>query len=104
MFADSYTADIFPATKDYLGEIPMKFTRLVEKIEKFFNKQEQGKHIDPENLEKLQQLLVDKRSRYEAKLEASQDPEKRKKLETKLKVVNAHLVKSKEISSNPDNS
>ena len=77
----------------------MKFTRLVDKFNKLVNKQEQGTHIKPERLEKLQWLLADKKSRYEAKLETTQDPEKRTKLEIRLKVVNAQIEKSKRIPS-----
>jgi hypothetical protein len=77
----------------------MKFSRLINKFEMFVNKQAQGKRIKPEKLEELQQLLVDKKSRYEAKLEATQDTGKRKKLETKLKVVDAQIEKSKKLSS-----
>ena len=65
----------------------------------FVNKQALGKRIKPEKLEKLQQLHVDKKSRYETKLEATQDAAKRKKLETKLKVVDAQIEKSKKLSS-----
>lgn len=75
----------------------MNFTRLVDKFNKLVNKQEQGTYIKPERLEKLQWLLADKKSRYEAKLETTQDPEKRTKLEIRLKVVNAQIEKSKRI-------
>jgi hypothetical protein len=77
----------------------MKFSRLVNKFERFVNKQALGKSIKPEKLDKLRQLLVDKKSRYETKLEATQDTGKRKKLETKLKVVDAQIEKSKKLSS-----
>ena len=76
----------------------MKFSKLVEKYKNLVANYEQGKHITPEKLEKLeklQQLLAEKKSRYEAKLEATQDLEKRTRLETRLKVVNAQLEKSK---------
>ncbi len=75
----------------------MKFSRLVEKFEKLISKHEQGSHIKPQKLGKLQQLLGDKRTRYQAKLDLTQDPEKRKKLETRLKVVDAQLEKSKQL-------
>ncbi len=75
----------------------MNFTRLVDKFNKLVNKQEQGTYIKPERLEKLQWLLADKKSRYEAKLKTTQDPEKRTKLEIRLKVVNAQIEKSKRI-------
>jgi len=80
----------------------MKFTKLVDKYKKLVANYEQGRHITPEKLEKLeklQQLLADKKSRYEAKLEATLDPEKRTRLETRLKVVNAQLEKSKHLLS-----
>lgn len=80
----------------------MKFSKLVEKYKNLVANYEQGKHVTPEKLEKLeklQQLLAEKKSRYEAKLEATQDPEKRTRLETRLKVVNAQLEKSKHLLS-----
>jgi len=80
----------------------MKFSKLVEKYKNLVANYEQGKHITPEKLEKLeklQQLLAEKKSRYEAKLEATQDLEKRTRLETRLKVVNAQLEKSKHLLS-----
>ena len=80
----------------------MKFTKLVDKYKKLVANYEQGRHITPEKLEKLeklQQLLAEKKSRYEAKLEATQDLEKRTRLETRLKVVNAQLEKSKHLLS-----
>ena len=77
----------------------MKFTKLVDKYKKLVANYEQGRHITPEKLEKLQQLLAEKKSRYEAKLEATLDPEKRTRLETRLKVVNAQLEKSKHLLS-----
>jgi hypothetical protein len=77
----------------------MKFSRLINKFEMFVNKQALGKSIKPEKLDKLRQLLVDKKSRYETKLEATQDTGKRKKLETKLKVVDAQIEKSEKLSS-----
>lgn len=79
----------------------MKFTKLVDKYKKLVANYEQGGHITPEKLEKLQQLLTDKKTRYETKLEATQDPEKRTRLETRMKVVNAQLEKSKQLL--PDN-
>ncbi len=76
----------------------MKFTRLIDKFEKLASKHEHGSRIEPEKLGKLQQLLIDKRSRYETRLAATTDPNKRKKLETRLKVVAAQIEKSKQIS------
>jgi len=75
----------------------MKFSELVEKAEKLVGKHEQGKRIKPKKLGKLQQLLSDKKSRYEAKLAETDDPGKRKKLETRLRVVSAQLEKSKQL-------
>ncbi len=75
----------------------MKFSTLVGKFEKLVSKYEKGSRIKPQKLSKLQQLLGDKRTRYQAKLDAAQDPEKRKKLETRLKVVNAQLEKSRQL-------
>jgi hypothetical protein len=75
----------------------MKFSRLISKFEEFTSKWEQGSSVDPEKLEKLQQLLSDKISRYEAKLANNQNPGKQSKLETRLKVVQAQLEKSKNL-------
>lgn len=77
----------------------MKFKKLVEKVENFSSKFEQGKQIQPEELQHLQQLLEKKKNRYEHKLSASSDPDKRKSLEIKLKVVNAQIEKSKKLIS-----
>ncbi len=71
----------------------MKFTELVEKFETLANKKEQGNQIKPEKLQELRELLADKKFRYEKKLEVTPDPEKSKKLETRLKVVSAQLEK-----------
>ena len=75
----------------------MKFKKLVDKFESLVNKAEQGSKVKSEKLAKLQQLLDTKKSRYEAKLGATQDPDKRRKLETRLQVVNAQLDKSKKL-------
>jgi hypothetical protein len=75
----------------------MKFSRLVDKFESLVNKLDQGSSIIPEKLEKLQQLLEAKITRYEAKLAVTEDPEKRRKLETRLKVVAAQLEKSRKL-------
>jgi hypothetical protein len=75
----------------------MKFSRLTDKFESLVNKLDQGNSINPEKLEKLQQLLEAKIARYETKLAATEDPEKRKKLETRLRVVAAQLEKSKKL-------
>ena len=75
----------------------MKFSELVEKAERLVGKHEQGRQIKPKKLDKLQQLLSDKKSRYEAKLAETDDPGKRQKLETRLRVVSAQLEKSKHL-------
>ena len=77
----------------------MKFTRLVDKFEKLVNKHERGRKIKSRKLAQLQQLLEDKRLRYQSRLEALEDPEKRKKLETRLRVVEAQLEKTRQLSS-----
>lgn len=75
----------------------MKFSRLVDKFESLVSKLDQGSSIIPEKLEKLQQLLEAKILRYKSKLALTEDPEKRRKLETRLKVVAAQLEKSKKL-------
>lgn len=75
----------------------MKFSELVEKAENLVGKHEKGKRIKPKKLGKLQQLLSDKKSRYEARLAETDDPAKRQKLETRLRVVSAQLEKSKHL-------
>lgn len=75
----------------------MKFSKLVNKFESLASKLDQGSGVTPEKLEKLQQLLEAKKTRYKAKLEVTQDPEKRRKLETRLKVVTAQLEKSSKL-------
>ncbi len=72
----------------------MKFSKLNARFNKLLNQAGKGKAVKPKKLEKLQQLLSDKKSRYEAKLDSTTDPKKRKSLETKLKVVCAQLEKS----------
>lgn len=75
----------------------MKFTKLVGKFEKLIHKHEKGDSIEVEKLTKLQQLLTDKRDRYQASLDTTEDEGKRKKLETRLRVVNAQLEKAKKL-------
>ena len=77
----------------------MKFSRLIGKAEKIVNSHEQGHPVEPAKLNKLQRLLGEKISRYQAKLEETDDPQKREKLQTRLKVVNAQLKKSKKLST-----
>ena len=75
----------------------MKFSELVEKAEKLVGKHEKGKRIKPTKLDKLEQLLNDKKSRYQAKLAETDDPGKRHKLETRLRVVSAQLEKTQQL-------
>ena len=75
----------------------MKFSELVGKFDKLVHKHEKGKPVKPGKLNKLQQLLDEKKSRYQAKLDATDDPDKRKKLERRLRVVSAQLEKSKHL-------
>lgn len=75
----------------------MKFSELVDKFDNLVHKHEKGKRIKPEKLNKLQQLLNEKKSRYQAKLNTTDDPDKRQKLERRLRVVNAQLEKSKHL-------
>jgi hypothetical protein len=77
----------------------MKFSNLVNKFEKLVQKHETGIQIKPEKLSKLQQLLTEKKSRYQAKLDETDDPDKRHKLERRLRVVDAQLEKSKHLST-----
>ena len=77
----------------------MKFSRLIEKAEKFGDKVQQGSQIEPKKLTKLQGLLGDKIARYEARLKEDMTQQKRNKLETRLKVVSAQLQKSKQLSA-----
>ena len=77
----------------------MKFSELVEKAEKLVGKHEKGRRIKPKKLDKLQQLLSDKKSRYQKRLDETDDPGKRQKLETRLRVVSAQLEKSKQLQA-----
>ena len=81
----------------------MKFTRLVDKFEKLVNKHERGRKIKSRKLAQLQQLLENKRLRYQSKLDVLEDPEKRKKLETRLRVVEAQLEKTRQLPSTETN-
>jgi predicted component of type VI protein secretion system len=75
----------------------MKFSRLIEKAEKFGDKVKQGRQVKPKKLAELQRLLGDKIARYEARLKEDMTKQKRSKLETRLKVVMAQLKKSKQL-------
>jgi hypothetical protein len=77
----------------------MKFSRLIEKAEKFGDKVQQGRQLEPKKLTELQGLLGDKIARYEARLEEDMTEQKRNKLETRLKVVSAQLQKSKQLKA-----
>jgi len=77
----------------------MKFSRLIGKAEKIVDSHGQGHPVESAKLSKLQRLLGEKISRYQAKLEEMDDPKKRKKLQTRLKVVKAQLKKSKKLST-----
>ena len=77
----------------------MKFSRLIEKAEKFGDKVRQGRQVEPEKLTELQGLLGDKIARYEVRLQEDMTEQKRDKLETRLKVVRAQLQKSKQLKA-----
>jgi hypothetical protein len=76
----------------------MKFSKLAQKFEELTGKHEQGSTIKPDKLDKLRQLLGDKKSHYREKLAATDDPDKRQKLERRLRVVSAQLDKLKRLS------
>ena len=78
----------------------MKFTKLSAKFDKLVRKKEKGKSVNPEILEILLQLLVDKKDHYEEKLQLVEDPDKRQSYETRLKVVNAQIGKSRVLLDN----
>lgn len=75
----------------------MKFSKLVEKSDKLVKKHEKGIPVKPQKVSKLQQLLEEKKADYQARVENTEDPGKRKKLETRLRVVSAQLEKSKRL-------
>ena len=77
----------------------MKFKKLNAKLEKLVGKKEKGKPVEPKKLEKLQQLLIEKKGRYEKKLESVDSPDKRQSIETKLNVVNAQIEKAGKLLS-----
>lgn len=76
----------------------MKYKKLVGKFEKLVEKHQRGKKVKPGKFDKLQGLLQDKRKRYQAKLETTGDGEKRRKLETRIRVVDAQLEKSEQLT------
>lgn len=73
----------------------MKFTKLNEKYDNLARKKAKGKSINSEKLAQLQQLLIDKKTRYEEKMKSSEDADKKYTLETRLKVINAQIEKSR---------
>jgi hypothetical protein len=75
----------------------MKFSRLIGQVEKIVETHEKGHAVGSEELSELQQLLTEKISRYQSKLEETEDPQKREKLQARLKVVQAQLQKSKQL-------
>ena len=75
----------------------MKFKELNARAEKLARKSDKGKKIKPKILATLQQLLSEKKASYKKKLEVTTDPEKRQKLELRLKVVDAHIQKAENI-------
>jgi len=77
----------------------MKFSSLIGKAEKIVDSHAQGHPVESADLSELQRLLSEKISRYQDKLDATDDPQKRIKLQTRLKVVNAQLQKSRQLSS-----
>jgi len=77
----------------------MKFAKLIGKAEKLVDELEQGEEVKPAKLTRLQELLNDKIAHYEARLGEDLDPDKRKKLETRLEVVKSQLRKSLELSA-----
>jgi hypothetical protein len=72
----------------------MKFSKLIGKIEKAVESHEQGEPVKSKELSKLERLLAEKIARYREKLEQTDDPRKRDKLKTRLKVVKAQLKKA----------
>lgn len=77
----------------------MKFSKLIDKVEKFTEKKDQGQHVKPKKLTELQELLNEKVTRYEAKLEEDLSARQREKMETRLKVVKAQLKKSNDLAN-----
>lgn len=77
----------------------MKFSRLIGKAEKIVDNHAQGHPVESAKLSELQRLLGEKIARYQEKLDATEDPQKREKLQTRLKVVNAQLQKSRQLST-----
>ena len=77
----------------------MKFSRWIEKAEKLTDRVKQGRRVKPKKLAELQRLLSEKIARYEARLKDDMVEQKRNKLETRLKVVRAQLLKSERLGA-----
>jgi len=77
----------------------MKFSKLIGKAKKLADSHAQGQPVKSAKLSKLQGLLSEKVVRYQEKLDTTEDPQKREKLQTRLKVVKAQLQKSKQLSA-----
>ncbi len=75
----------------------MKYKKLIDKFETLVEKHEEGEKVKPGKFDKIQGLLIEKKKRYEEKLESIEDPEKRQKLQTRIKVVDAQLEKSRRL-------
>ncbi len=78
----------------------MKFSRLIDKVEKFAEKEKKGKSGAPKKLSRLQELLVGKIAHYEARLEEKDLSKRNREIrKTRLKVVKAQLKKSKDLDA-----
>ena len=77
----------------------MKFTKLGTRFKRLLKKNKQGRKIKPEKFAKLLVALNDKKSGYEKKLKTELADEKRKLFESRLKVVKAHLRKTRKLQS-----
>ena len=75
----------------------MKFTDLSTKFNKLIKKQKKGAKIKPKKVNKLIDHLTSKKLKYEKKLKTDLSKKKRTSFETKLKVVNAQIAKSKKL-------
>ena len=75
----------------------MKYKALRNRFGKLIRKQEKGKTIKPKKVAKLHGKLLEKKSDFETRLQQALAPEKRKSVEIKLSVVNAHIDKLKNL-------
>ena len=71
----------------------MKYKALRNRFGKLIRKQEKGKTIKPKKVAGLLRELLEKKKVYENRLQQDLKPGKRKSLEIKLSVVNAHIDK-----------